>query len=561
MANDITISVHEDTNSNITLFEGQEPVFAIAEERITRNKFQEGFPENGLKKALEWKNIALKDISRFIAGNRFHFLPRLPFKALPGEEHNFFGSRHRLYLYYHHILTKNTPLNDLIHFFNKTSLKLRYPKVENIVDHHEAHAYSAYLTSGFADPLVITIDNMGDGYSAKVFRAGSGKCEFLYGSSAINSAGQFYGEIAQFLGFHNLMAGKVTGLAAHGDSHSAYHLMEELFSVSRNGKDFIAPSLLTSRKRKKIFEQLRSYSRADIAAGAQKRLEDVIMEYVRTALKEKGSTDIALAGGVFANVRVNQRIKSLSQVRNIFIHPAMTDQGISMGAGLKILAEAGKISSGRIKNIYLGPSYSENEAGDALEKSGLKYQKVKDIEKEVADLLLSGRVVARFKGRMEYGLRALGNRSILYKTTDRSVNDWLNRRLRRNEFMPFAPSTMKEFAGECYSGYEGAEEAARFMTITFDCTDRMKKLSPGVVHLDGTARPQVVHEEDNPEFYRILRIYHEGSGIPGIINTSFNMHEEPIVCSPDDAIRAFTTGRLDYLAIESFLVKNECDIR
>jgi carbamoyltransferase len=157
---------------------------------------------------------------------------------------------------------------------------------------------------------------------------------------------------------------------------------------------------------------------------------------------------------------------------------------------------------------------------------------------------------------MEYGPRALGNRSILASTEDAQVNDRLNARLGRSEFMPFAPSTLAEHAADCYLDYgPGADLTSRFMTITFDCSDRMKAASPAVVHLDGTARPQVVHEADSPSYHRILRLVFERTGVPSVVNTSFNLHGEPIVCSPRDAIRSFRAARLDALAIGPFLVR------
>jgi carbamoyltransferase len=157
---------------------------------------------------------------------------------------------------------------------------------------------------------------------------------------------------------------------------------------------------------------------------------------------------------------------------------------------------------------------------------------------------------------MEYGPRALGNRSILYQTTDKTVNDWLNKRLKRTEFMPFAPVTLREYAGRCYKNIVGAESPSQFMTITFDCTDWMKEHCPAVVHIDGTARPQIIDRDVNPSYYRILDEYRKITGIPSIVNTSFNMHDEPIVCSPADALRSFRDGRLDYLAIGNFLIEH-----
>ena len=164
-------------------------------------------------------------------------------------------------------------------------------------------------------------------------------------------------------------------------------------------------------------------------------------------------------------------------------------------------------------------------------------------------------MVGRFNGRMEYGPRALGHRSILCRTTDPSVNDWLNENLRRTEFMPFAPATLREEARSCYNGLTGAEDAARFMTVTFCCTPEMRRQSPGVVHVDGTARPQLVDERTAPDLHAILRAYHRLTGIPSLINTSFNLHEEPIVCTPEDALRSFEEGKLDYLAIGSWLIE------
>jgi len=173
---------------------------------------------------------------------------------------------------------------------------------------------------------------------------------------------------------------------------------------------------------------------------------------------------------------------------------------------------------------------------------------------EIGELLAQGKTVARCAGRMEYGPRALGNRSILFHARDPRANQWLNEKLKRTEFMPFAPATLAEEAPRCYRNLEVAADAARFMTITYDCTDFMKQNSPAAVHVDGTARPQLVDEVTNPTFHAILSAYHRKTGIPSVLNTSFNIHEEPIVCSPSDAVQTFLAGDLDTLAIEDLLV-------
>jgi carbamoyltransferase len=174
----------------------------------------------------------------------------------------------------------------------------------------------------------------------------------------------------------------------------------------------------------------------------------------------------------------------------------------------------------------------------------------------VGEILAEGHVVARFNGRMEYGPRALGNRSILYQPSDPTVNDWLNKKLKRTEFMPFAPATLMEADKDLYVRINPNRYPAEFMTITFDCTEKMLKEAPATVHVDGTARPQLVTAGINESYYRIIKAYQRHSGLPTVINTSFNMHEEPIVCTPDDAIRAFKLGHLEYLAIGRFLVFN-----
>jgi carbamoyltransferase len=204
--------------------------------------------------------------------------------------------------------------------------------------------------------------------------------------------------------------------------------------------------------------------------------------------------------------------------------------------------------------VYFGPHYSNHLIRRELRAAGLPFDYLELIEPKIAQLIHEGRVVARFNGRMEYGPRALGNRSILYRANEPEVNQWLNQRLGRTEFMPFAPVTLYEERHQCYQNVDGAEFAAQFMTITFDCTDFMKRTCPAAVHVDGTARPQLVRQETNPSLYRVLREYYQLSGIPSVINTSFNMHEEPIVNSPGDAVRAFLQGNLDYLAIGNFLV-------
>ena len=254
-----------------------------------------------------------------------------------------------------------------------------------------------------------------------------------------------------------------------------------------------------------------------------------------------------LSGGVFANVRLNQIIFELEGVEKINVHPGMTDAGLGVGAALYGYhhfrnALGLDYEPYALSNVYFGSEFSKEEIRETLESEGVIYHEPEDLNKTIAKLLAEDKVVGRFTGRMEYGPRALGNRSILYSTKDKSVNDWLNKQLDRTEFMPFAPVTLEEFADDCYLVGEGKKEpfdTARFMTITFDCTEEMKKKSPAVVHIDGTARPQVIRKEDNEDYHEILMEYQKLTGIPNLVNTSFNLHEEPIVENPAQALHAF----------------------
>jgi carbamoyltransferase len=346
----------------------------------------------------------------------------------------------------------------------------------------------------------------------------------------------------------------MTGLAGFGNPKVAYDLIKDLFSLSRDKKDFRLPPLISKSYKRGAYRKLHQYKKEDIAAAAQLRFEQVMLEYVLEAVRFTGLDHVALAGGVFGNVRLNQKIAELKEVKDLFIHPGMSDQGISLGVGLKFLADNLNLKPKKIDNVYWGPEYSDDQIKQALENGRMNFNRIEDIEIEVARLLTQGKTFARFNGRMEYGPRALGNRSILYQTTDATVNDWLNKKLRRAEFMPFAPVTLQEYASDCYINIDKVKYNTKFMTISIYCTDWMKKTSPAVVHIDGTARPQLIEENDNPSYYRILKEYHRLTGIPSLVNTSFNMHEEPIVSSPDDAIRAFKAAKLDFLAIGNYLV-------
>lgn len=428
-------------------------------------------------------------------------------------------------------------------------------------DHHYTHATSAWFTSNFPECLVVTLDGGGDGLSGTVYEARGGRLAKLGQVDSFHSLGNFYSYITALCGFKaERHEGKITGLAAYGTPRYA-DILRGFVEYSEPGRIRYRVPMYHRSALARLRERLPAdFDRADLAASVQLVLEEVGVAFVRYWLRKTGQRRIALAGGVFANVKFNQRVHELDEVDEIFVHPAMDDGGLSVGAALAELSRGrggGAVDLVRpFANAYLGPEYTAEEISAAIQRAGCESRREPDIHEAIAALIDKGHVVARFTGRMEYGPRALGHRSILYRTDDPSVNDWLNQRLQRTEFMPFAPATLAEEADRCFVGLDGARDPARFMTITFDCTEEMKRMSPGVVHCDGTARPQLVDPQTAPDLHAIVSAYHARSGVPSIVNTSFNMHEEPIVCTPDDALRAFQLGHLDYLAIGDHLVKH-----
>ena len=569
------LGIHGVLDAGAVLLKDGKIVTAINEERLNRKKLTKGFPVKSIEKIFELNKISARDIE-FVAiqSKRGYFDPIAkpffewmedPKNKIGAFKNNFlsiiapiFGVSKCTWRLLQLILRIPAPLNrKKIKKFLRKRFGLTCPIY--YIDHHYAHACSAYFTSGFDNAVVISMDGGGGGYSSRVYKAENGKLINVHNVNTYNSLGNFYAYITKLLGFKaHKHEGKITGLAAYGKP--LYVDILKKFIIYKNGdiknlsKSFMWGTL---KKIKKALPE--DYKREDVAASIQALLEEIAVKYCEYWIKKIGCNDVAVAGGVFANVKLNQRIHELDCIENIFIHPGMGDGGLAVGAAYALYAKSNsdqELKSQKIGDVYFGPEYSNEEIEAELKKDWLKYKYFEEIEKEIAKLLAKGQVVARFYGRMEYGPRALGNRSILYPATDPSVNDWLNKKLDRTEFMPFAPVTLKRFSDKCYNNFKGAEHTAKFMTITFDCTDFMKKNSPAVVHVDGTARPQIIDEETNQSYNKILEEYYKIAKLPTIVNTSFNMHEEPIVCSPYDAIRAFQLGHLDYLAMGNFLISN-----
>lgn len=297
---------------------------------------------------------------------------------------------------------------------------------------------------------------------------------------------------------------------------------------------------------------------ADVAAGAQKVLEDTVLPFVAAAVERTGCGDVCLAGGVFANVTLNRRVLELPGVQRVHVHPAMSDQGIGLGAALLHVARTRGLRPRRLPHVFLGPSYDDDACAAAAETlgDGFSVERPGDAMADtVSGLLAEGAVVARYAGALEYGPRALGNRSILARTDDPAINDWLNARLDRSEYMPFAPVTLAREAGALYESLDAAAHCAPFMTIALPVTSAVGKEHAAVVHVDGTARPQVLDAASNPGMHAILDAFFRRTGVPSLVNTSFNRHGEPIVCTPNEAVDTFLGAGLDALILGPLLVR------
>jgi len=423
-------------------------------------------------------------------------------------------------------------------------------------NHHFAHALTALFFTEWDDALVYTADGGGDNVQYSVRRLASGELRTLFGDDRellrprrIDSLGMAYGLATSALGFRMLRhEGKLTGLAAFGQP-VLYEEMARHFRVDDAGRidsdyrDYGAMARDIRRMAAKV-------SREDMAASIQKLLEDYMLLSAKRLLQREGGRRLALAGGVFANVRLNRLMAEATGVEEVFIFPAMGDEGLAAGGALEFLLQRDGLGTWlerryRLESVSLGRDY-DAESSKALSAAGACELPGPPAE-TAARLLARGLVGALYLGRMEYGPRALGNRSILANPAERGINDDLNKRLERSEFMPFAPVVAAEDARAVFDISAVNAYACRFMTITCAVRPEWRERLAGVVHVDGTARPQIIERRENPLYYDILSAFKALTGLPALVNTSFNVHEEPIVNAPQECLKALSDGRVDFV--------------
>ena len=535
----------------------------VAEERLSRKKLDGGFPDKAIEEVLRIGGITIDDVD-VVATTSLS-----PFET------------NRAYLKAAWSTFKDTGvmLNSKFKDFSYNAL---YNKVKGekecrldvlgktfdveLHDHHLCHAAGAYYASPFDKALVITLDGGGDGLDGGAYYGKDGDLVNFIEIPHFQSPGTMYSALTHDLGFkRHRHEGKITGLAAYGNPDPKRLGLDDLIRYDNKKHRFVSKQVAAHHKdiqeKSAYFHPLlEKFPREDLAAALQFLFEREIINFINDAVKVAGEKGydfdtICLAGGCFANVKANQRVFETGHFKDIFVYPAMGDDGLSTGAAyLSYYSDKEKKEdTSEISHTYHGSDFSDEEIEKALNDHQLEFTRYDEVEPKIGELLADGKIIARFNGRMEYGPRALGNRSIIGAPFDDSINDWLNKKLNRTEFMPFAPSIIEDAASDYFKDY-GNEKAAEFMTITYDIVDGMAEKIPAVVHVDNTARPQVVRKDVNQSYYNIISEFGKRSGVPVVLNTSFNMHEEPIVYTPDDGIRGFLAAELDFLAIGNYIV-------
>lgn len=425
-------------------------------------------------------------------------------------------------------------------------------------NHHRAHGLAALFHTDWQDALIYTADGGGDNaqYSHRVLQDGNlielfGGDEALTAPTRIDSLGLAYGYATQALGYKiNRHEGKLTGLAALGEP-SAFDRLAAHFSI---GDECLIRSDFATYgdMRDFIFHVASETSRENMAASMQQLLEDYVLGAVHRLLERHKTRHLALSGGVFANVLLNQRLADQTDIDEIFIYPAMSDQGLAAGGALDFLLARDGLAHWldrryRLEHLYYGRPWS---ADRCLQTAPGIRQHPGDPAEQAANRLAEGAAVALYSQAMEHGPRALGARTILANPADASINDTLNDRLGRSEFMPFAPVIAADDADEVFHLPSVSRYAAHFMTVTCAVRKQWRARIPAVVHVDDTARPQLIERQTNPLYFDILAAFKARTALPVLINTSFNVHEEPIINTPQECCRALSDGRVDFVVTQ-----------
>jgi carbamoyltransferase len=547
-----------------------ELIHAAEEERFSRKKHHVGFPFEAISSCLAHAGIALADVDHiahywrpWMLGHRIgHTIPILLkspqlFQARARRGAQQLGGHYRRMFQLRSILTEA---------FGKNSGALHY------VEHHLGHAASAYYASPFERAAILTLDGAGESTTTMLSLGEGNRIRVLERVKLPHSLGQFYSAATNFLGF-NMFEGdeyKVMGMAAYGEPRFESFLRENVLRTN-GGAGFkldisyldhhLAKHHIYTEKIQEVFGPPRRPDEEiverhyDVAASVQRALEETVLHLVRELARMTGEKRLCLAGGVALNSVMNGRILRESPFEEIFIQPAANDAGGALGSALYVQHHRfNEPRRYRMANAYLGPSFSPERCRSAVRAAGLDFAEPdrRTLPSLAAKALASGKILAWFQGRMEWGPRALGHRSFLADPRNPRMKEILNDRIKlREPFRPFAPSMLEEAAPR----YFGSSLSSPYMLLVAPVVPERRAEIPAVVHVDGTARPQTVSREEEPLYWELIHEFDKETGVPVVLNTSFNI-QEPIVCTPEEAVATFLKSNVDSLVLEDIWVEN-----
>ncbi|NOS71369.1 MAG: hypothetical protein HOP33_15725 [Verrucomicrobia bacterium] len=560
------LGVHIGHDSSAALIVDGRIVADVAEERFTRMKHYAGLPIRAIEYCLKSQKLTMADLDA-VAVPAKGSVPDLNFLFdLKGAKEQKVTRKRQAFEFVREILKKPEVKPPL--YIKNFPL---HSKTEIIhVEHHLAHAASAYYTSGSRDKqLIVTIDGSGDSLSGGLWRGENGKITKLHTFPNAGSLGWFYSNVTEGLGWwHGDGEGKTMGLAPYGDHTRCQGVLDKFTPKYRNG-DLIEPHDFGRNcywneggaiqwhfdEAYEIRDLVAKHGAEHIAAEAQRVLEEQAKQIIFPWLEREGTKNLSAAGGVMLNVKLNQRLWESGKIAKHHTYPNPGDSGLAVGAALHAYFSANPGAPIHpIEDLYWGPEYSDKEIEETLKLRRIEYRRVENVAEHMAGKLAEGKICSWFQGRMESGPRALGARSILMSTAKAEYKDIINARVKfREGFRPFCPSLLWE-RKEDY--LENARDEF-FMITSFTCKEAKRKRVPAVVHADGTLRPQTVKKEFAPKFWSLLHEFEKLTGDSVLLNTSFNVMGEPIVNHPRDAVRCFYDNGLDVLALGSFILEKK----
>ena len=535
-----------------------EVLFAIAEERLSRVKHDAHFPALAIQTCLDFAGVAPANVDFICQGwspPRAPFLHDLKNYATGRQPADFYAvlNSTRFFLSMWH---QRGGENRFRQSFADSRAKFRF------VDHHLAHAISAYAYSGFEDTAVLVLDGRGAWEATSLWHGRDGQLKHIWTIPWPNSLGLFYAKFTHYLGFTPYSdEWKVMGLAPYGgpgvDLSEFIRPNENPYRVTTKllmGQDSAPLAHIEKRMGPgRVPESEIDTRHKNIAWAVQDLCEQAMMTLAKTAMTQTGSRNLCLAGGVALNSKANGKIRASGIVDGIFVQPAASDDGVCLGAVLApYLDHGGKVPVRKMRHAYLGNECSDAEIEKALQTYKIRATRVADPAVVAAEMLAQGKILGWVQGRMEFGPRALGSRSILADPRDPEMTVKVNNAVKFREWWrPFAPSMLSEVAGE----YIESATDSPFMILTAQVRPEKRNIIPAVTHVDGSARPQTVERDVNPLYWRLIHEFGQRTGVPVVMNTSFNLRGEPIVSSPTDAIRTFFSSGMDALIIGSFVVE------